>query len=147
MKEGKGGLGTGRVRAVIARRGGSEKQKRMGVMVTGTTKYRTSGKLTTLHVYFTDAAAVGHMMTLRERKALAAPSRGSSQLAAFWKLKSKHKLRSSVPDVFEGNVPDEHPFTCVTLFQSLLLEELPLLYSLEGKCIFSPADAKMVAYE
>eukprot|EP00965_Chrysotila_dentata_P116456 3849523-Pleurochrysis_carterae.AAC.1 len=34
MKEGKGGFGTGRVRAVIAKRGGSEKQKRMGVVVT-----------------------------------------------------------------------------------------------------------------
>eukprot|EP00965_Chrysotila_dentata_P039837 1323433-Pleurochrysis_carterae.AAC.2 len=82
------------------------------------------------------------LVALRERRALSVPSCGSSQLAAFGKMQAERKLRLSVPDVFKGVVPSDHQFTCKAMFRSVLLEEFPLMYSLEGKCIVHVADAK-----
>eukprot|EP00965_Chrysotila_dentata_P253015 6211019-Pleurochrysis_carterae.AAC.3 len=60
-----------------------------------------------------------------------------------WQLKEERKLRSSVPDISKGIVPADHPFTCESVFLSMLREEFPPLYSLDGTCAVDPADARL----
>ena len=73
------------------------------------------------------------MLALREQRALGAAHRFSSQLAKLGKLRVERKHRSSVPDPFKGIVPDDHSFTCESVFHSLLKGDFPLLYSFKGK--------------
>ena len=73
------------------------------------------------------------MLALREQRALGAASRIRPQLVKMGKVPMERKYRSSVPDAFKGIVPDDHPFTCETVFASLLRGEFPLLYSFQGK--------------
>ena len=73
------------------------------------------------------------MLALREERALGSTRRISSQLVTMGKLKCERKLRASVPDAFSKIVPEDHPFTCQSVFASLLQGEFPLLYSFEGK--------------
>ena len=70
---------------------------------------------------------------LREKQALGRPSRRAEQLASMGKLRDSRKLRSSVPAAFKDAVPDDHPFTCVTIFESILRGEIKPLYSMDGK--------------
>ena len=73
------------------------------------------------------------MLACREQRALDSAQRVSCQLAKIGKVKKERKLRASVPDAFARVVPESHPFTCETVFASLLRGEFPLLYSLKGK--------------
>ena len=73
------------------------------------------------------------MLALREERALGGGRRISSQLAKLGKMKMERKMRASVPEAFSGIVPAGHPFTCETVFASLLRGEFPLLYSFSGK--------------
>eukprot|EP00965_Chrysotila_dentata_P260314 6213859-Pleurochrysis_carterae.AAC.2 len=122
------GAGTAKTRAVIHKRGGSAVEKRAQIVVSGSTEYAQSYNSSQMQQLISFVA-------LREQRALKKQSRGSAQLAAFGKLKKEDKFRSSVPAAFRGIVPDSHPFTCETVFESLLRKEFPLLYSLDGKCI------------
>ena len=83
------------------------------------------------------------MLALREQHALASGRRSSSQLARLGKLKVERKMRATVPDAFVGNVPADHPFTCVSVFESILRGEFEPLYGLDGKC--SPAARERAA--
>eukprot|EP00965_Chrysotila_dentata_P216968 6189694-Pleurochrysis_carterae.AAC.1 len=62
------------------------------------------------------------VVALREARSLNVPSRRASQLAKFGKLMVQQRLRSAVPKVFEGIVPQSHPFSCKTVLHSLLLK-------------------------
>ena len=70
---------------------------------------------------------------MRERRALGSARRLSSQMAKMGKIKSERKHRASVPDVFSGIVPADHSFTCVSVFESLIKGEFPLLYGFDGR--------------
>ena len=82
---------------------------------------------------------------LREKRMLGGKSahfkRESGQLADLGKLKrERNKIHSDVPAAFEGIVPADHPFTCISIFESILRGEFPPLYSLDGVCKRSQAD-------
>ena len=80
------------------------------------------------------------MMGLRERQALGGGGRRSEQLASMGKLTDQHKLRCAVPFAFRGAVPDDHPFTCVAVFESILRGEFEPLYNMAGKAQIPQVD-------
>ena len=84
---------------------------------------------------------------MREQRALGSARRLSSQMAKMGKIKSERKHRSSVPDVFKGFVPESHPFTCVSVFESLIKGEFALLYGLDGRHKAKQDKAKAEAVE
>eukprot|EP00965_Chrysotila_dentata_P071825 2372954-Pleurochrysis_carterae.AAC.1 len=77
-----------KTRSIIQKRGGSKAHKRKGVVVSGKTVFAQGYNSSQMEQLL-------GLVALREKRALSAPSRGSSQLAAFGKLKSEHKCRSS----------------------------------------------------
>ena len=80
-----------------------------------------------------DTAQLLGMLALREQRALAGGLRISSQLCKMGKIQKERKERASVSDAFKGIVPEDHPFTCESVFASLLRGEFALLYSFDGK--------------
>ena len=63
------------------------------------------------------------------------------QLSQLGKLKGENKIHSEVPDAFTGIVPAGHPFTCCTVFASILRKEFRPLYDMNGLCQRAVPDA------
>eukprot|EP00965_Chrysotila_dentata_P156714 5177452-Pleurochrysis_carterae.AAC.1 len=121
------GAGTGKASVTIQKRGGSLAQKKKGVLVQGTTTFQQGYDSSQM------AQLVG-VLGLREQRSLSKTSRGSAQLAQLGKLRHDLKLGedSSVPDEVKALVPGSHPYTCESVFESILRGEFDPLYSLEG---------------
>ena len=128
--------GTKKTKHSIAKRL-SAADKRKGLAAEGTTVYKAgynSSQMTQL---------LG-MVALREARMLSTKTahfkRESSQLASLGKLKGEHKVHSEVPAAFDGIVPKSNPFTCMSVFESIMKGEFPPLYGTDGVCMRSDRD-------
>ena len=133
--------GKAKVRHTIHKRGRTKKGKRVDVPVPSQPTQYSQGYNTS------DTQQLLGMLALRERRALGSARRLSSQMAKMGKIKSERKHRSSVPDVFQGIVPEGHPFTCVSVYESLIKGEFALLYGLDGRHKARQDEAKAEATE
>eukprot|EP00965_Chrysotila_dentata_P239888 6203369-Pleurochrysis_carterae.AAC.1 len=105
---------------------GSVKQKRKGIIVEGTTTFKQGYNSSQM------AQLVG-VLGLVEQRSLAKRGRGASQLAMLGKLRHNLKLGgSSVPCEVRSLLPEAHPYTCLSVFESILRGEVEPLYSLSG---------------
>ena len=123
--------GTAKTKQSIAKRG-SATQKRMGQAVQGRTSYRQGYNSSQMNQLL-------GIMALREKRVLGARTahyaRAPAQLANLGKLKREtNKIHSEVPEAFAGIVPEDHPFTCCTIMESILTGKFPPLYGLDGVC-------------
>ena len=122
--------GTAKTKESISKRGGSAAQKKKGIIVRGSTTYKKGYDSSQMQ------QLIG-MTALSERHALNANSsqvkRESSQLATLGKIKREtNKIHSEVPEAFAGIVPPDHPFTCCSIFESILRGKFPPLYDMNG---------------
>ena len=130
--------GTAKTTQSIAKRGGNRRQKRKGLVVQGSTSYQQGYDSSQMHQLLS-------LTALRESRMLSKAgahySRASSQLATLGKLKRENKVHSEVPEAFSGIVPPDHPFTCVSVFESILRRKFPPLYGFDGVCKRAVPDA------
>ena len=130
--------GVAKTKHSIAKRGGSKAQKKKGIVVEGSTSFQKGYNSSQM------CQLLG-MVALREKRVLNTKSahfaRESVQLAQIGKMvKRENKVHTEVPEAFAGIVPADHPFTCCTIFESILQGKIPLLYGLDGVCKRSVPD-------